>query len=69
MLRTLKDALKGKKAYLLSLAALAYAIGGYYTGNLDADASMKLVWEALTAAAIRAGITNAVKGTEDPITK
>lgn len=49
---------QGKKSYLLGLAAIAYGIGGYFSGNLDPETAQQAIWAGLTAMAIRAGITN-----------
>jgi hypothetical protein len=58
------DFLKGKKAYLLGLAGLAYAVSGYFTGHLDSKAALDAIWAALSVLALRAGISNAVQGKE-----
>jgi hypothetical protein len=49
--------LKGKKTYILGLAAIVYAITGYYTGNLDSQTAMAVAWAAMQTMALRAGIT------------
>jgi hypothetical protein len=54
--------LQGKKTYLLGLAALAYAIGGYFSGHLDAQTAMDIIWASLTSMALRAGISKNVQG-------
>ena len=48
--------LQGRKTYLLSLAALLYAVSGWYIGQIDQATALNMVWAALTAAALRAGI-------------
>jgi ABC-type Na+ efflux pump permease subunit len=49
--------LKGKKSYLLA-AALAYGLGGYFTGHFDAQTMIEMIWAALGLGALRAGISN-----------
>lgn len=57
--------LKGKKTYLLMVAAIGYSIGGYFTGHFDQQATLEMIWTALTAGALRAGIKNTVRGTDE----
>lgn len=52
------DWLKGKKTYLLAFAAVVYAVSGWYLGKFDTQAMIDMLWAALTAGALRAGITN-----------
>lgn len=49
--------LSGKKTYLLAIAAIVYALAGFVTGNVAGDEAIRIIWEALTAAAIRAGVS------------
>jgi hypothetical protein len=58
--------LKGKKSYLLGLAGIAYAITGYYTGHLDKTGTVDAIWASLSVMALRAGIKNSVRGTDEP---
>lgn len=51
--------LKGKKSYLMALALLAYAVGGYFTGHLTQADAIGLVWGSGVTASLRAGINNA----------
>lgn len=51
------DFLSGKKTYILVVAAVLYAITGYFLGNFDANTAMQMIWAALTAAGLRAGIS------------
>lgn len=50
--------LNGYKTYLLCAAALAYAIGGFFTGNIDPKTALDMIWTALVAASVRHGIAN-----------
>ena len=50
------DLLKGKKTYLLGLAAVVYGVLGYITGNLDFSTAQNAVWTGLTAMALRSAI-------------
>ena len=47
----------GKKTYLLSLVAVVWAVTGFAIGNLDAATAKEYVWVALTAMAMRAGVS------------
>lgn len=49
--------LQGKKTYILTLAAIVYALSGWYIGQFDQQTMMNMVWVALTATAMRAGIS------------
>lgn len=51
--------LKGKKSYLLAFALLAYAAGGYFTGNMSSQEALALLWSSGFAASIRAAIAKA----------
>lgn len=48
--------LRGKKTYLLAAAGVAWALSGYLLGNLDGETASRLLWESLTAAALRNGL-------------
>lgn len=48
--------LQGKKTYFLSFAAVLYALSGWYLGNFDQQTAINMLWAALTASALRAGI-------------
>jgi hypothetical protein len=56
------DFLKGKKSYFLGLAAVIYALAGWYLGKIDPTTALDIIWAGLTAVAIRAGIKNDIKG-------
>ena len=58
--------LKGKKTYLLGLAGLAYAIGGFSTGHLAQKEALDAAWASLTVIMMRAGIKNSTRGTDVP---
>ncbi len=49
--------LSGKKTYFLALAALAYAIGGFFTGHIDGNSAVDMIWAALAAGALRHGVS------------
>jgi hypothetical protein len=55
------DSLKGYKTYGLALLAIVYGLSGFYTGNLDASTTIHIVWTALTAIALRAGIKTSMQ--------
>lgn len=48
--------LKGKKTYILVALGVVYAVSGYYTGNLDGQAALEIIWVALMGGTVRAGI-------------
>lgn len=48
--------LKGKKTYLLAAALLAYTIGGYFSGHLDAQTALGLLFSSGVISSIRAAI-------------
>ncbi len=50
--------LSGKKTYILAGVAIIYAVTGYFLGHTDANTTMGMVWAALTAAALRGGISS-----------
>lgn len=50
--------LKGKKTYILAVVGVIYALSGWYLGKIDTQTMINMAWAALTAAALRAGITN-----------
>lgn len=55
-MNNLIQALKGRKTYILALAAILYALLGIYLGKIGSAEALDMVWTALTAAAIRNGI-------------
>lgn len=50
----------GKKTYLVAVAILAYAIGGWVAGFLDINTSIKLILEGLGLGALRHGISTGI---------
>ena len=52
----LKD-LQGKKTYLTALATAAYALGGYFSGYLEVNAMMELLFLALGLGGLRNSIS------------
>jgi hypothetical protein len=50
--------LKGKKTYILVALGVIYALSGYFTGHFDLKSAIDMVWTALAAGTIRAGISN-----------
>ena len=57
VIKDYKEWLEGKKTYLLSLAGILYILSGWYIGQIDQANAIEMLWVALTAAAIRAGIS------------
>lgn len=53
--------LSGYKTYLLAIVAIVYAVSSYYTGHTDGKVTLDMIWTALTAAALRNGITTETK--------
>lgn len=51
----------GYKTYILGLAAIIYAITGWFIGNLDQATAMQAFWAGLTAMTLRSGITAETK--------
>ncbi len=49
----------GKKTYLVAGATVAYALLGYYTGNLDFNHAVDVVLNGAGLAALRAGVAKA----------
>lgn len=49
--------LSGYKTYILAFLAVLYAVSGYFTGHLDAQAAMDAVWVGLTAFSMRAAVS------------
>lgn len=48
----------GKRTYLLALALVAYAAGGYFTGHFNVSQALDLLFGAGFASALRAAINN-----------
>ena len=53
----IKAWLEGKKVYLLGLSAIIGAITAYMAGTVGEVEAVTAIWAALTAMAMRAGIT------------
>lgn len=49
--------LQGKKTYLLSVAAILYAVSGWYIGQFDQHTMINMMWAALATMTLRAGIS------------
>jgi hypothetical protein len=56
----LKTFLSGKKTYLMAFALFAYCVGGYFTGHLDAQTALGLLFSSGTIASLRAAIDKAI---------
>ncbi len=54
------DYFKGKRTYLLAIAAIIYSIAGYVTGHIDGQTAVDMIWTALATAGIRSGVTHEV---------
>lgn len=52
--------LKGKKSYILAIGGIVYALLGYFTGHLDANSALNLVFGSMGLSTLRAGISNAI---------
>ncbi|HTM09560.1 MAG TPA: hypothetical protein VL754_14340 [Verrucomicrobiae bacterium] len=50
------EALAGKKTYIVAAATIAYALLGYYTGNLDFNQAVNAALNGAGLAALRAGV-------------
>lgn len=50
--------LSGYKTYMACLAAVAYAAGGWYTGDVAQPEALNLIFEAVVATFIRHGIAS-----------
>jgi hypothetical protein len=50
------ETLTGKKTYIVAAATIAYAVLGYYTGNLDFNRAVEVALNAAGLAALRAGV-------------
>jgi len=54
-----REALAGKKTYIVGAAGILGAIAGWVSGSLTSDAAIKLIWEAILGMTIRAGVAKA----------
>jgi type IV secretory pathway VirB2 component (pilin) len=52
------DSFKGRKTYSLAVVAILYALAAWYLGKIDSQQAIAEIWAAITAAAIRHGISN-----------
>jgi type IV secretory pathway VirB2 component (pilin) len=59
--------LVGKKTYLVAIAMVVYAGLGFILGYQNQDQTLKLVFEALGLAALRAGVSSVVPEPTDRI--
>jgi len=50
-------ALNGYKTYIVAALGVVYAISGYFTGHVDANAAMEIIITSLAAAGIRHGMS------------
>ena len=57
MLIKLMGALQGNKSYIIAIATLMYAVGGFVSGHMSASEATNLVLYALGLGALR----NAIK--------
>jgi hypothetical protein len=53
---SVREFLKGKKAYLLAAAAVLSAAAAYGSGELELFPALMVIWNGAFGAAIRAGI-------------
>jgi hypothetical protein len=53
------ETVSGKKTYIVAAATIAYALLGYYTGNLDFNRAVEVVLNGAGLAALRAGVARA----------
>ena len=53
---TLRDALSGRKTYIVSLLLIVYAVLGGYLGRLESMDLVQLLLEALGLAGLRAAV-------------
>jgi hypothetical protein len=56
-MKKLVNFLSGKKTYLITLAAVVYAITGVISGNFTNDQAFEIVFAALGLGSLRAGIS------------
>ncbi len=49
--------LNGYKTYALAVLAVVYAVAAYYTGHISQPVMLQEIWAALTASALRHGIS------------
>lgn len=50
--------MSGYKTYLVCAASIVYAVSGFFTGHLDANAAIEVVLAALGAAGLRHAISS-----------
>jgi hypothetical protein len=53
--------LTGYKTYILGTLGILYAVGGFFTGHLDSQSALGVLFASLTAMGIRNGITTEVQ--------
>ena len=59
--------LEGKKTYLVALATLSYAVGGYFAGYLSFDQVIPLVLATLGLSGLRHGIVTQADMFDDSV--
>lgn len=57
------DWFKGKRTYVLAAGGIVATWWGVYTGSIALHDALEITWAALFGSAIRAGVSNDVKGT------
>lgn len=58
----LRDVLRGRKTYLVAIAAIATALAAFAGGTITDTELVRTIYEAVAACTIRAGIATATKG-------
>jgi hypothetical protein len=51
--------INGKKTYILGALGIIYAVAGYFTGNLDPQTALGLLWGSSSLLTIRHAISKA----------
>lgn len=59
MLENIKEKLKGSKTYLACLAGIIGAIVAWQNGAITTDKMIEIIWEAIVACFLRAGVAKA----------
>lgn len=62
------ESLSGRKTYLVTIATLMYALGGWVAGFLDLSQAIPLIFGALGLSGLRHGITTGTDMFEEPNT-
>jgi hypothetical protein len=61
--------LSGKKTYILAAAGLIYAVAGYFSGHLDSQTALGLLWSSGIVTTVRNAIANVEAKLNAPTTK